>query len=882
MANPWENDAIVGQQPAQQQAPQFPGVVRGRERPADPVQEVKDRQDITKGELDIRAKELDIRQTEASLAAKELEQKLGKEAGFYLRSRASGAAFDQLDVGAEGQLRAAGKGVLPDSWMNAWTPEERQKAEAYMADFIAASLRYESGAAIPPEEFNSQARIFFPQAGDSAKTLEVKRQLRQNMIKSLELGAGPDAVAQVDEYLNGIAANTAGDEQDEAPPLDGEQGLGAGERISYEGETYDQEKARILAAQWDEMRNRGAGFQVAREGMTFGLLGESSGIGNAIGGILRGDFDVGENYRIGRDAEDILTNQAREELGWAATPIEVVAGGSGVLSRGGQVFNAGRQVAASGQPLTRQAVQNQMLRSATRDGAVVGATGGFGYGEGLEGSTVNALAGAALGAGAGYGGQRLGNALSNRSPRRDATELAQAGQAEGVTVNRAMADPNSNNAVSRADASIMGGSRVQREMQAIEGQLEEGVERLGSNGQALDRTATGDRIQRAGERVISDTRDVTNRKYQAAERMAGDTKIRPVRARTAAQTMIRDLSETANTNSAEITFLKGLAEDFQKPLSISALRDLRTSLRKKIGKGDLVFGQNEARVLQIMDEAAQDISQGLRQAGKANAASAFDAADTAYVARMDLIENTVQKLIGKRGQNLSAEQVASKFESMAKNDAEGLRKFWAQLDPTEKADVQATFAQALGRNNKGEFSPAIFLNNVGGAQRKMSERAIRIVFGKDGAQSVKNLQKLATEVNRVTGAMNSRTSKSGVATTMREWLFSLVGGGGLGAMSGNIGATAATAGVGLAAKGATEVLSARALMSPKIQKWLLQTPSTKSPKAIDAHFNRLGDIAKAEPALAGEIETLRKAILGAANDNAGSLAAENQNTEEGR
>lgn len=903
-----------GQQQPTQQGRAFPGIIQGAPAPVDPMEERKDRQDLTKGELDIEAKRLDIQKRQAEMAERELSTKLGKEAGFYLRAATAGPAFEKLMIGPEGQFRASVSGIVPDNWMNQMTSEERQVAEAYMRDFAMASLRYESGAAIPPEEIKSQIQTFFPVAGDKPETIKAKAQLRRNLIQSLRLGAGAEAASEVDAYLESLnteptqaAPATGGGEEatfdlgyfDESgnPLPDSFQGdvydadgnkLGLAGSVGYEGETYDQRVAREAAeadrARAVEFGGKANGFlddasTLGSQGATLGLSDEAAGIGGALVGIFNGDGIVG-GYKRARNQERARIDIARENLGYGGTALEVAAGGAGIIGKAGQVMSAARSAKAAGQPITRASVQGQMARQAGRDGAGVGALGGYGYGEGLEGSTVNALGGAVLGGGIGYGAQKAGNALANRAGRRDASELAEAGRAEGVTVNRAMADPNSNNAVTKADASLIGGRRVQREMEAVEGQLEEGVERLGRGGQALDQTATGDRVQRAGERVIEETREVTTRKYQAAERMAGDTKIRPARARSATQTMIRDLSETANANATEINFLKGLAEDFQKPLTIGALRDLRTALRKKISRGDLVFGQNEARVMQIMDEAAQDISEGLRQAGKAQAASAFDAADTAYAARMDLIEGTVQKLIGRRGQNLSAEQVARKFESMAKSDAQGLRKFWSQLDPSERMDMQATFANALGRNRKGEFSPAIFLNNIGGKNPVMSERAIRIVFGRDGAESVRNLEKLATEINRVTGAMNSRSSKSGVAS-YRDWLWSGLATGG-GAFGGGL-TEAAMAGAAVAGATATkQVLSARALMSPKIQKWLLSAPKTQSPRAIDAHFNRLGDIAKAEPALAGEIETLRKAILGAANDNAGSLAAEEQNAEEGQ
>lgn len=120
-------------------------------------------------------------------------------------------------------------------------------------------------------------------------------------------------------------------------------------------------------------------------------------------------------YTSARDQERARIDIARENLGGVGTALEVAGGGAGILARPGQVMAAGRSVAASGQPISRPAVQNALARQAGRDGARIGAVGGFGYGEGLEGSAINTAGGAVLGGALGYGGQRLGNALANRA-----------------------------------------------------------------------------------------------------------------------------------------------------------------------------------------------------------------------------------------------------------------------------------------------------------------------------------------------------------------------------------------------------------------------------------------------------------------------------------
>lgn len=876
MANPWDNDPIV-----ESAAPQFPGVIQGRPKQIDPVeaerlrlaQEAADRSNRAEARAErseARAERAEGRGTEGQ----------AKAAGFLQRAIGANSDFEDTGVGPRSLAGDAVADIVPGI-VNKFDSPSRQQAERAQRDFIAAVLRLESGAAIAQSEFDNMAQTFFPQPGDGEEVLADKAAARRRAMQSLQLMAGPlgeqfeipppraggsdsnnwtieDTVKLYGREYFDADGNPLGPEGGTGYDAEGNE-LGLVFSVSDDSPTAHEQEVKSRADALDEATGRYGGLDIARSGVSFGLADEAAGIGTALGAALTGDLNFASNYRMGRDVEEERLNRARSAAGpIGSTALEMLGGGGAIRNVAGVAGNIVRQ------------------------GAGLGALGGFGYGRDLEGSAANALLGAAAGGAIGFAGQKVGSALANRQSRNfdpaRAQQVAKAGEAEGVTVNRAMIDPRQENVFSGVEATRFGGPRVNQQMDVIEGQIEGRIQQLGGNRQPLDRVAVGDRVQRAGERFIADSRNVTNRKYQVAEKLAGDAKVQPVQSRAAADAMIRELSETGNLNSAEIKFLEGIRDDLGKPLSISALRSMRTKLRKKISKGDLVFGEDEARVLAIMDEAANDIRTGLSQQGKAQAADAFAAADTAYAARMDYINSTVQKLIGRRGANMSAEQVASKFESMARNDAEGLRKFWAALEPEERLDMQATFASALGRNNKGEFSPAIFLNNVGGSNRKMSERAIRTVFGKDGAQSVANLKALSTEVNRLNAMRNRSNTARG--NNYNSWLLEtlgFLGGGGAGIASGSGGiGTAATAAAGAVTMGGLkagrDILNARMLMSPKIQKWVAQAPKTANPKAIDAHFGRLEAIARSEPALAGDIEALRQGIIRAANDNSGGMA----------
>lgn len=857
--------------PAQQSPSAYPGVIQGRPKPpAEPTpvnprtiyEDERDYGDKTKN--DLFSNEQGLRKEFYSLPAV-------KE--FQVASRTYANSLQAADdaSGDQSLIVAYAKMLDPGSVVREGEAAAVAGADSTVGRSIAKLQKefgFENGGQLSPEIRAKIRREMKTLAGNYGKAYDLERGQFEGLAQSYGFDANR-VVGQhlLDPYRETIDGYWQKAEAAEAPPEEEEGALAGG--VSYEGETWEQRQARELAEQRGR-RGEGDAARLMRQGVTLGLSDEVAGIGTALGRALQGDFNVGANYRIGNQADDILNDQARENMGWGGTALEAISGGGGV-----------RAVAGAAGSLVRQ-------------GVGLGSLGGFGYGEGLDGTATNALAGAAFGGGIGLAGQKVTNALTSRAqasgvPQR-AAELNAAGRAEGVTVNRAMVDPQSNNAVTKTDATILGGRKVQAEMGKIEGQIEGRVQDLGRGGTPMldpanggtNRIALGEKVRGAGERFIETSGKAAKAKYDRAEQLAGGAKVKPQESLRRVDAMIAELSETGSTNQAELAFLQSIKDDLSKDLSVGALRRMRTALRKKISKGDLTFGESEARVLDIMDGAADDIRTGLTAQGKAKAARAFDAADKAYRARMEYINGTVQKILGKRQSNLSSEQVADKFISMTGSDAQGLRKFYATLEPDEAADVAATFAERIGSTAKDGFSVAQFMRQT--SSKTMSDQALTTLFGKEGAESVRNLRTLGKEVERVTGAMNSRTSKSGVAN-YRDWLVNFaLGGGGVG---GGLLTGSATTGIalGAAAAGAntaSSALSARALMSKNLTKWLSQAPATTSPAAINAHFGRLDAVLRAEPALQAEIEALRKGIMTAANDNVGISAAAGDGKEDQR
>jgi len=186
----------------------------------------------------------------------------------------------------------------------------------------------------------------------------------------------------------------------------------------------------------------------------------------------------------------------------------------------------------------------------------------------------------------------------------------------------------------------------------------------------------------------------------------------------------------------------------------------------------------------------------------------------------------------------------------------------------------------MSRDNNGKFSAAILLSNIERLERAGKE-TIETLFGKDGASAIANLKLIAGEQKRVSQAIAGQGSAQG--NDWRSILGSIFVPGGVGAVGAEGAGTAVAMGVGgLLVKAGRDAMSAKMLLNPKVIRWARSAPRSSDPAAIDAHFAKLGAIAKAEPALAGDIEIFRNAIFGAANDNAQRAVAQDGESEGGR
>lgn len=614
------------------------------------------------------------------------------------------------------------------------------------------------------------------------------------------------------------------------------------------------------------------------QGATSGLSDEIGGATGFVGALLTGQDPVNA-YTFSRDASRLRNDDQRKRSG-AVGKVAEVAGALATPLPFGKAMQGARGV--------------ELAMQGAKTGAIAGGLAGFGYGEGYQ-SVPNAMLGAGIGAPLGATVNVLApkvgevakkifapsaKTVQRQAEMRAAGEAAQAAQAEGVPVSRAVLDPRSRNTVTALETTPGGNAPIREGLNATRQGIEQGVERLGQGGTARDAYEAGELVQAAGHRSIKWARERANKLYETAKRLGGNTPVAPQQALSAVEQNIAELKGLPKANDALIKYMEDLKSDMSRGLNVDTLRSLRTQMRGQISERNLTASDAERRVIGILDAASDDIAESL--SGNPAAAAAYKRADAFFRQKQQYIKDVVQRFIGRRDAPMSAEQTWQKLEGMARGqDSRRMAEMMRSLSPDERLDVAATFAEQLGRNNAGDFTAAQLVSQA----ERLSDRAKLTIFGPEGARSLDNLLRVARELKATQGNLNN--SRTGVAQNYRSWLANLVGIGGGGAVGQAAGGTPAAlvgayAGKVLADKGDELIQgwSARALMSPEITRWLASAPRTTNPAVIDGHVRRLAGIAASNPALAQEITVIQQRMVEAVRSLPERAAASGPNARD--
>jgi len=133
-----------------------------------------------------------------------------KSSGFYGRMMQAeqnygGVGGDKL--APRGMVRQSIHENFPNAENSFLNDSTRQGADQAARNFIAAQLRLESGAAISPQEYENQYRIFFPMPGDTADTIAQKAAARKQAVEAMKLSAGPLADDAAGTLQPNVGAN---------------------------------------------------------------------------------------------------------------------------------------------------------------------------------------------------------------------------------------------------------------------------------------------------------------------------------------------------------------------------------------------------------------------------------------------------------------------------------------------------------------------------------------------------------------------------------------------------------------------------------------------------------------------------------------------------
>lgn len=352
-----------------------------------------------------------------------------KAAGFLTRALRANKVYEEQGIGARsltGQKMAENlPGVLNTLPSSIGNSPERQIADAMQDDFIAATLRYESGAAIPASEVEAQRRRYFPMPGDGEDVLKEKAILRQNAIDALVASAGGVGEKAYNEFLA-----TAGSPSQPAPQ---EVAITGGESFST-----DQDKAIAAAVQTAFQQGGGvqelkaaaeqaggqvrpedlAAFQQAieardkKQAVTFNpqKTGRRSPVAQAAGEALMtpvGTAVTGAVNAAGLGALSLFAGdqvQGLEALNPKSAVIGEIAGsalGTGALAAGARQ-GIGRVSGTLAERLAGGGMKGALARTAATDaayGGIYAANTGEDIGTGVALGALGSLVGAGVGAG---------------------------------------------------------------------------------------------------------------------------------------------------------------------------------------------------------------------------------------------------------------------------------------------------------------------------------------------------------------------------------------------------------------------------------------------------------------------------------------------------
>lgn len=355
-----------------------------------------------------------------------------KSASFLGRLLQAEQLYGQVEPGSRDARTAFGQ-VFHDTFPSldaTLNSSQRVTADNAARNFIAASLRQESGAAIGKEEYDNQYRIFFPMPGDTPDQIEQKRLARLQAIEGFKISAGPLAQQAIDSVQKSSVSPIGQDANRQAPPpIPGDTGQQSGVRRYYDenGNIVNEEDVGPATGNDPGYKQIAAGVGDAVQ-----AVGDLLGIvGNPLNATINAAFDTNLSTDLGGTLRDMSGLPQNDP-----TISAINRGAFGALFGGGGANVLARQLAPS---LFRNALVQYGATPVT-DAFIGGGAAGAGEAAKSVGAGPGGQAGAMLAGGLvpAVIASRYGRISPNMTPRGPAptnpNEIVRAGQDWNVPV----------------------------------------------------------------------------------------------------------------------------------------------------------------------------------------------------------------------------------------------------------------------------------------------------------------------------------------------------------------------------------------------------------------------------------------------------------------
>lgn len=574
------------------------------------------------------------------------------------------------------------------------------------------------------------------------------------------------------------------------------------------------------------------------------------------GGDLRQNL---QNSRAIRDYDE-------ENNFWPRLGGEITGGivsGAGLPSRVGEAGQVAARLALRqglGREAALQAARRAVAWQAARESGTLGAISGFGEADGNIGDrALGALGGGAAGTVVGGTLGVIGSRVAQRGMSRPQLtaeqEVAEAADQlsqylpgdeqfpllpadVGGSMIRRLTGAAGQGPVSAVPV-VAGARRVNDAGQAVRDRIAADI------GQALRPEAAGLAARQGAMNWLNQSGQRVRGLYTAAENAANGARIDAPEAVAALDRNIAELSQTPG-GAPGLEYLQELRNALAGgDVSVSGMLNMRSVMRDRFIKDGLRGTDLERRIGQVMDAAQDDVTNGLRAQGLGNAADLYRRAATAYRERIDTIDNVLNPIIGTRDRPRSGEQIVKTLMAdLQGNNARAVR-FLNSMTPEEQATTRASIIGGLGRSSKGQqnaegdaFSLGTFLSHW----NEIGETARRAYFGVEGRAALNDLARVAEGSKAAQRFQNFSNTAGGIAGQIM--------------LSGGVGIAGGLPGLVLGSL--TQYGAGRLLASPRFARWLARAPRTQlSPPA---YIDRLSRIARAEPAIAGDVLQLQRRL----------------------